>query len=236
MKNSVLLFAITFALFSCQNEEIAAPTEEIIEEVQTTVSEAQSEENNDEDAQKNFDFLEDYASISNRDELELQFGEVNLTDDTVWLAEGTVMKVVTKVINPHNWHHITYFWDESGALESVEADYYMWSNVGEIKGSQRVEAKNGLYTGMLLEDFIAWNGADIKFAGFGWDYAGNIFPNQEGQLSNSNVDVTLINKQEKYDGYDFMIGDVELNSGEERMKNAPVVIETLSLSLINEEE
>ncbi len=232
MKKAILLLFISSMILSCKTE---VPEEVSPDEIIETKHEIAPEEPKEEEIQ--FNFLEDYATLSNRDELVEAFGEVNLSDYILMLAEGTVKKNATKVVNPKNWHHIIYVWDdETNETESVEAGYYMWSSVGEIKGSQRVESKNGLYTGMLLEDFVSWNGADIEFAGFGWDYAGNVFPDQDGQLADSKIDVTLINKQEKYDGFDFMIGDIVLNSAESRLKEAPVVIETLTLSLINEEE
>ena len=238
MKKMFPILFIAVMLFSCKTEITEDINLEDIntEEMSDTESQVSPEES-DMEEEVIFNFLEDYATLNNREALVEAFGEVNLSDYIMMLAEGTVKKNATKVINPKNWHHIIYTWnDDTQETESVEAGYYLWSSVGEIKGSQKVESKNGLYTGMLLEDFVSWNGADIEFAGFGWDYAGNVFPNQEGQLSTSEVDVTLINKQEKYDGFDFMIGDVVLNSGEDRLKEAPVVIETLSLSLINEEE
>lgn len=237
MKKTILLLFVTAIIFSCKTEvtEVVNLDENNTEAIAETASQISPKEATKEEIQ--FNFLEDYATLNNREALVEAFGEVNLSDYIMMLAEGTVKKNATKVINPKNWHHIIYTWnDDTQETESVEAGYYLWSSVGEIKGSQKVESKNGLYTGMLLEDFVSWNGADIEFAGFGWDYAGNVFPDQEGQLATSKVDVVLINKQESYDGFDFMIGDVVLNSREERLKEAPVVIETLSLSLINEEE
>lgn len=165
-----------------------------------------------------------------------EFGEMSLTDNVVWQAEGTVKRSTTHLINPKTWHHITYYWDdETGKTASVEASYYMWSHEGDIKGSQKLEAKNGLYTGMPLAELVEWNEADIRFSGFGWDYAGYVFNSTEDKLGVSNVSITLIDLQEDYKGYKFMLGDVELSSAENRMKNAPVIVETLSLVANNEE-
>ena len=239
MKNICLLMLSTILFFSCGNPE---PIEKAIDdsEEHATKIESKTEEHSEEVKslkKRQFKYLDDYGTIANREELISVFGELNLTDDTVYLAEGTVMKLVTKVINPYNWHHITYFWEnETRTTESVEAEYYMWSAIREVKGSQRVEAKNGLYTGMILEDFVAWNGADITFSGFGWDYAGTLTNKKVGKLKDSKIKVKLINKQEKYKGFKFMIGDISLKSSEPRMENAPVIIDVLSLEINNKVE
>lgn len=233
MKNYFLLSFIAFAFISCKSNEPVDIIEEIIEPAEVIIEDEITET---EEAKMSFEYIDDYATLTTKDELSKEFGDVNITHDTVWLAEGTVRKYVTHIVNPKTWHHVTYFWnDETGVVDYIEAHHYFWSNVGRVKGSQRIEAKNGLYTGMRLEDLDAWNGNEIKFAGFGWDYAGNVFPSNNDKLAESNVQVTLIDIQDGYEGFDFMLGDVELNSKSNRMKEAPVVIETLTLRVNNEQ-
>ena len=75
-----------------------------------------------------------------------------------------------------------------------------------------------------------WNEADIKFSGFGWDYAGGIFVEEGSKLAESNVELTLINNQDKSnEGFEFMLGDVELSTTDERLTDAPVLVEMFSL-------
>tara|TARA_R110002072_G_scaffold290921_1_gene458785 strand:+ start:5976 stop:6665 length:690 start_codon:yes stop_codon:yes gene_type:complete len=229
MKNPLTVFVILFIVISCKNETLPLPEDETI--IVETEQEAE-----DVQITNTFIYLDDYTQLTTREELADQFGEINLTDKIVWQAEGTIKRSVTHLVNPKTWHHITYYWDdETGNTASVEATHYLWSNDGEIKGSQKLESKDGLYTGMTLTELVEWNGADIRFSGFGWDYAGYVFDSTDDKLGTSDIVITLIDLQEDYKGFKFMLGDVELSSAESRMKDAPVVIETLSLVANNKE-
>ena len=179
-----------------------------------------------------FNFIEDYTVLNSKTELIETFGRENVIDDTIWLAEGTVQKFVSRVTNPIQNHSLIYFWsDQENSSAWLEAEFYNWSDQFEVMNTQTIKSQTGLYTGMSLEELREWNEGIIHFAGFGWDYSGNVFPSVNDNLSKTNITIRLINKQEEYEGFEFIIGDVALDSDDVRMKGAPIVIETLSLNL-----
>lgn len=181
---------------------------------------------------KTFNFIEDYTFLQSKTDLIEVFGSDNVIDDTIWLAEGTVQKFVSRVTNPIQNHSLIYYWsDREDSSAWLEAEFYKWSDQFEVMNTQTIKSQTGLYTGMSLEELREWNEGIIHFAGFGWDYSGNVFPSVNDNLSKTNITIRLINKQEEYEGFDFIIGDVALDSDDVRMKEAPIVVETLSLNL-----
>lgn len=178
-----------------------------------------------------------YATILTKDDLIAQFGKENLVDMTVWYAEGTVERQSTVLTNPDNGHVIKYVWAEKDNFTTswIEATYYLWDEDYGIGGTQTLESENGLKLGMSLAELRTWNEADFKFSGFEWDYAGGIFEEEGSKLANSKVHVNLINDQiASNEGFDFMIGDVELHADDKNLIDAPVLVEQFSFYIDTE--
>jgi len=198
-----------------------------------TINEAIAEVIEDVDEVKiDFNTFNDYATILSKEDLIAQFGKENLEDRTAWYAEGTVERQSTVLTDPNNGNIIKFVWsDEDNSTTSwIEASYYKWNENYEIKGKQTIKTEDGLKLGMSLMELREWNEADIKFSGFGWDYAGGIFVEEGSKLAESNVELTLINNQDKSnEGFEFMLGDVELSTTDERLTDAPVLVEMFSL-------
>jgi len=217
---------ILFSLFSCENIE-ESKTEKVdleddIIQINELIIDSTLKEN-----ESKYNYFEDYIIFKTKADLIKEFGEITLLDGISWYAEGEVKREHSLLVNPKNGHMIKFIWsDETDSLESIEASYYLWDDNSEIDGYQDLDAKNGLKLGMSLDELKKWNGTDFKFSGFGWDYAGGVFVEEGGKLFNSKVIVTLINNQINLDDtYNFMIGDIELNTADEKLIGAPVLVE-----------
>ncbi|MBN2663048.1 MAG: hypothetical protein JXR68_05315 [Bacteroidales bacterium] len=175
-----------------------------------------------------FSKFEHYATILNKADLITQFGETNLEDITVYYAEGTVEKEATVLTNPQNGYIIQYVWEDDNSTTSfIEASYNVYDRNYELVGTQKVEAENGLYLGMSLPDLVTWNGDDIQFYGFGWDYSGSVFETANSNLSNSRVKISL--DLLSYDGAEFTLGDVELSSDDSRLDGLDIIVYSFTM-------
>jgi len=152
-----------------------------------------------------------------------------LKDDINYYAEGTVEMQVTILTNPENQDIITYVWDENFKTNSVEASYFIYDDEYNVTGTQKIETNKGLFLGMSLSELRDWNGADFKFSGFGWDYGGSIFADQESKIGKSNITLYLQSTSDQTPS--FALGDVELNADNPRLKEAKVIVSSFDLYL-----
>ncbi len=177
-----------------------------------------------------FSYFEDYSKILTKDDLISQFGKENIKDQTSWYAEGTVERQSSTLTNPNNNHIIKFIWDENTNSKTswIEANFNQWDENYENTGTQTLSSSNSLALGMSLNDLKKWNNADFKFSGFGWDYAGQIFTEPNSKLAESEVQIILGYDYESTQGsFEFIIGDVELNSNDEKLTEAPIFIEQM---------
>lgn len=236
-KKYLYLSLLSLGLVACgqSTETIEDATENHADTTQ--VVEIVEEEIVEEVAKIDFSKFDHYATILTKTDLIAEFGEENLEDKTAWFAEGTVERKSTVLTNPNNGHIVKYIWADSDNETTawIEATHYVWGEDYGVEGTQELEAENGLKLGMSLAELRAWNGDDFRFSGFGWDYAGGVFAEEGSKLTDSKVQVRLMNDQvESNEGFDFMIGDVELHADDENLKNAPVLVEQFSLYIDHE--
>ena len=214
----ILLFATM--LFACEN---SSNNTESNDDKDSSNTEVANNEGNEVEDVVSFSKFEHYATILTKTDLDAQFGEAFLTDATNSYAEGTVEKDVTILTNPDNGQIIKYVWgDDGNTTEWIEAQYNIYDENWEIIGTQKIEAENGLSLGMSLMELKDWNGADFKFSGFGWDYAGFIYEEEGSKISESPIQIALdlIN----YDGAEFTMGDVELNTNDSRLNKVDIIV------------
>ncbi len=177
-------------------------------------------------------YFEDYARFDTKTKLYEAFGEENLEDSETWYAEGTVRVAITTLTDPNNGNVIQFSWDEENeeALSFIETWNRNWRD--ENAKDQRIESKEGIYTGMSLEDLVAWNeGENFEFSGFGWDYAGGVFAGAESKISKSKINLTLDLKDEGYETHLHLVGDGSHQSSDEDVKGAPIVVGTIVYNL-----
>lgn len=177
-----------------------------------------------------FSKFEHYASILTKEDLIAQFGNENLKDQTMFFAEGTVEKAASVLVNPNNNHIINYIWKEDGnSTDWIEAHYNLFDENYEITGTQKIKAENGLYLGMSLKELVDWNGADFKFSGFGWDYGGTIYIDENSKMSKSPIGVGI--DLMTYENAEFALGDIELSTDDERLKDLEIVITQFTMHI-----
>jgi len=222
--NLLVLLFLSATIFSCGNSNSTNKTDE--ENIDNN-EEANNEENT-ESNEDDFNMFEHYATILTKTDLIAQFGEANLTDKIESYAEGTVEKNTTTLKNPENGYIIKYVWDDDNQTTSwIEASYNIFDAEYNIIGTQKVKTKNGLSTGMSLADLREWNGANFKFSGFGWDYGGGIYAEEGSKIANSPVKMSL--DMLNYEGTEFALGDVELNADDQKLKDANIIISTITM-------
>ena len=175
-------------------------------------------------------FIEDYAALTTKPEIIQTFGKENVVDGSSWYAEGTIELKHTVVTNPKNDQIIKYVWNEEDPkkLNSIEACYYDWTEDYEIRKTQKIESKSGVFTGMPINLLRDWNQADFTFSGFSWDYEGGIFAKEGSRIAKCPVRMKLGLVFEGAQGeLDALMGDIELSTKNELVKKAPIIVERL---------
>lgn len=166
--------------------------------------------------------FEDYVKLNSKEVIEGIFGADNMKEGSSSYQEGEVRYKHTIVTNPATTHEVKYLWDEDGSLSFVEASHYKYDENFEVQGTQSLESECGISLGMPLAELVTWNGSDIRFSGFGWDYAGGVFVEQNTKLADCPV---ILNLDVNYDDMTSNItGDRELNTENEEVKNANIFV------------
>jgi hypothetical protein len=231
MKNYIYLLSLSIFFLACGEPKMQKEinVEESVKQIENTIAiEVEIEE-------KEFNSIEDYGTIKNKQQLINEFGEENLIEDTSWYAEGEVMKLSTSLINPKNKHVIKYIWEDDNKTTGwIEAYYYVRSKDYNVLSTQKIETACGVYLGMPLNDLREWNGVDFRFSGFGWDYAGHVFPDSASKLAVCPVGIELSMEHSEGDEFNELWGDIELRADDENVQNAPIIIDKLTLYLEQE--
>ncbi|UKN00921.1 hypothetical protein K6119_14395 [Paracrocinitomix mangrovi] len=225
----IFIAIMAVSLFSCGGEETTE------NEHNETTNDQEQTEVQDESLDMeiaDFKYFEDYTKIQTRQQLYEIFGEDNLDDDTAWFGEGTTMFMCTDLTNPDNGWLIRYVFDELqiDSVSFIETRFHNFDSDYNDLGTQKVEAENGLYTGMPLAELVEWQGNDFDFSGFGWDYEGGISYDPDSKLGQSKVMVSLtLNVTELLDDkFNSIYGDTKINSSDELAKEAPIVVGYMS--------
>ena len=238
-KNFLYLSLLTLVLVACRESQ---PTKEVIidqiaesNQVIETAIEA-VEDVVEEVAKIDFSKFDHYGTVLTKTDLIAKFGGENIVDNTSWYGEGSIEKQSSAATNPDNGHIVKFIWgDDKVTTGWIESSYYNWGSDYEIKAHQLIETENGLRLGMSLADLVVWNEADFEYSGFGWDFAGGIKREEGSKITNSNILLTLMDDQDIKDSkWDFMIGDVTLKNEDKYLKDAPVLIEQMTLFIDNE--
>lgn len=232
MKIAVVIASLSLFLFSCGGD---AENTEMNNDSEMTVEIIDSTENmlEEEIIEGLYFTVEDYGQITSKEQLISEFGEENLVDGQSWYAEGTVKFDNTVLTNPENGQVIRYLWEEDGnTLSFLEANYYIFDEVYSIKGTQVISSECGVSTGMPLQDFKEWNGADFDFFGFAWDYAGAIVEREGTRIAECPIKFNLsldleVDVHEEYGG-SVMFSDQLFNTADEIIQGAPILIDELT--------
>jgi len=207
-------------LFSCGISEADVSNEAQI------VSSSDTEEHSKENVNI-YDDLEDYGAIKTKPELIDIFGSGNLIDGETSLFGGMARINHTVLTNPNNGQVITFLYDleDSIKIRTIKANMYIWNDDGEITGTQKIATRSGAFIGMTLKELKDWNESDFNFSGFGWDFGGAISSVKGSKLDDCPVKFELsFDLENPVKGFDQLYGDVELNTGDPKVKRAPIFV------------
>ena len=227
MKNRLfVIFSLAGLLVACSSEDTQDKEEN---QDQTSVEKVKVEDNDQEKPTAEAMKLklaamtfEDYANLNNKELIEETFGMENMEEGSSSYQEGELTLKHTIVTNPATTHRIKYLWDEDGNLSFVEASYKKYDENFEVQGIQSLDSECGISLGMSLAELVAWNETDISFSGFGWDYEGGIFVEQNTKLASCPVKVNLAVDYENMTSN--ITGDIELSTANDDVKNAKIFV------------
>ncbi len=178
-----------------------------------------------------YNLLEDYAILDTKEKLYDAFSKNDIEDGETWMAEGTVKVNYSLLKDPTTGNKLRFLWEEDNiSLYMLEADYILYNEDYTAIDSQYVESECGMYTGMPLTDLVTLNGADFSFSGFGWDYGGAVWANENTPIGRCNIGISLSYDYESFsDNMDDLMGDQEVRTDMEAVKKVPIYINSLSL-------
>jgi hypothetical protein len=230
MKFLIPISILFFGLASCQTNENTITDKQVDVEVEedkidTSVVDETVEEVEPE-VTTEFNTFDDYFAISTKEELVEKFPKESLKDDISWYGEGEVSKLSTILTNPVNGQVVKYVWsdDDTNEAEWIEANYFEGDSAS--LPNKGLTTKSGLSLGMSLFDLQEWNEKPLKFLGFGWDYSGSVMVDKEDRLNDSPIQINL-GFDDFSDENNFLIGDVTLNSNDEKVKDKGIYVNEL---------
>lgn len=238
MKNYLFIIPTVLLIFSCGSESIdtGSMDETLIVGDQLFVDSLEEDSISEE---MTFEFFEDYAAIESKTKLYEMFDDDQLKEDTTWYAEGEVMRLSTTL--KHNDREIKFVWEEDNneKLSNLDANMFLWNKDYSQTSTQTIPSRCGISLGATLKELVEWNDAPVHFAGFGWDYSGSIFQGKEENEKLVNCE-TGIRLEIEYvestsENFDFIYGDVELNSEMEGILDAPIYVGYFSYYLPSEQ-
>ena len=152
--------------------------------------------------------------------LQSLYGIANIKDERVCGPECADSIDVTFIYR-NTKNEMTIYWNDSAYHKTI-------SFIESSDPEASYHTATGLKTGSALNDLLKLNGKKITFSGFDWDYGGLIQSYNDGILENSPVHFQLGLYE---DGYDSLIGDIELNTDMPAVKKALDKIKVTQLSL-----
>lgn len=179
------------------------------------------------DTQNKFEYFDDYTSILTREDLLAHFDKTNLTNQSVWYAEGTMEKKSTLLVDPNTKYAILYVWSDENPdnVDFIEANFYPGDST--TQNNKGLTTKDGLNIGMTINELADWNGNPLSFLGFGWDYSGSVMVDSTDRFNTSNYQVTL-GFDEFTDEFMDLMGDVTLNTDMDIVKKANIYVNQIT--------
>ncbi len=179
------------------------------------------------DIPTNFEYFDDYTSILTKEDLLAHFDKTNLTNQSVWYAEGTMEKKSTLLIDPNTKFAILYVWSDENPdkVDFIEANFYLGDST--TQNNKGLTTKDGLKIGMTINELADWNGNTLSFLGFGWDYSGGVMVDSTDRFSTSNYQVNL-GFDEFTDEFMDLLGDVTLNTDMDIVKKANIYVNQIT--------
>ena len=172
---------------------------------------------------------EQFNKLKEENEFEIleKFDKKDLTDQSVWYAEGTMEKKSTLLVDPNTKYAILYVWSDENPdkVAFIEANFYLGDST--TQNNKGLTTKDGLNIGMSINELAEWNGNPLKFLGFGWDYSGGVMADSTDRFLTSQYQVNL-GFDDFNDEFMELLGDVTLNSDMDIVKKADIYVNQLT--------
>ncbi|MFT5602024.1 MAG: hypothetical protein ACI9N1_002274 [Flavobacteriales bacterium] len=186
-----------------------------------------------------FDYskIEHYAVFDTKAKLIENFGSENIEDGSTWYGEGSLELQHSVVTNPSNSHIVKYVWSEKDPtkLSMIEVYYEKMNKDYEIIGKQGLSSECGVFTGMTLAQLKEWNGADVEFYGFGWDFGGGVVRKEGSKITDCGISFTMgLDYGDDMSKYNDLSGDVTLSSSDAKVMEAPIFVSQITYMVDSE--
>lgn len=141
-------------------------------------------------------FAEDLAHFSSHEYLVTAFGERNVVKDVFYYSEKETNKC--SVLFPRTNREVIFIWDDEENYRTI--DFMMVGTGLMTKKSADMthsiehntwRSRQGIYSGMSLQELQDLNGSDLSFYSWHLDQAGMLAPRNSGQIDFKKIGVVL---------------------------------------------
>lgn len=141
-------------------------------------------------------YAEDLAHFSSHEYLVTAFGEQNVVKDVYYYSEKETNKC--SVLFPNTNREVIFIWDDEENYRTI--DFMMVGTGLMTKKSSELShsiehntwrSKQGIYSGMSLQELQDLNGADLSFYSWHLDQAGMLTPRNSGQIDFKKIGLVL---------------------------------------------
>lgn len=167
-------------------------------------------------------FLEDLFNYDSEAKLIETFGADNVSRGIDYLPEGLGQYPVS-ILYEGSDKAVQFTWKDTTSFERLESVF--------IEGQQgQWKTQKGLRLGMNTDEIAQLNGKNIRFSGFGWDYAG--FVQLDGGKLDDKKTTLRLSLPANFNGgqaYDAIYGDVLLNNETPLVRKAKPILTNIEI-------
>jgi hypothetical protein len=138
-------------------------------------------------AARDVQYAEDLLVFNSHENLEYVFGKENVKKDVYYFSENQVNKC--SVLYPNTSRQVIFLWEDetnnyklSSILIGGTLRVKSALNFNEYLGPNVWALKNGIHSGMSLQELQLLNGGSFKFYGFNSSYSGIVVPENKGNI------------------------------------------------------
>lgn len=181
---------------------------------------------------KETNILNELLEIQSEVELKEIFGAENVSQDTIWGAEGEI-SMGTYLFNNTD-EKVCISWEDNEKrinLTNASIDIN-WTEDYGYNPNTKWKTKQGFTIGTPLNELVKYNGKVISFFGFGWDYSGMVTSFNGGKLEKEPIGFQLGVTLGDESGYNSteLFGDMELSSSDSKVIEAPIIVFSISVN------
>jgi len=145
---------------------------------------------------KDIIYAEDLLSVSSHEHLCLLFGEANVKKDTFYYSPTEINKC--SILFPNTNREVVFIWnDETNYRKTAflviggNSKPNSSSNFNRPIEQNAWRSRQGVYSGMSLEELQNLNGKEVRFYSWHLDQAGMLAPKNTGQIDFARISIVL---------------------------------------------